>query len=155
MRRRWPEGQDEVFAIGYPSSVSFAEAIVRKQNKEKEEKKMFSIFADATATAAQETSGLSGMIVPIIYLAIIGLVFYFIILRPQKKEQKKMDAMVAALEIGDSVLTTSGFYGVIIDVMDEVVIVEFGSNKNCRIPMKKTAIVEVEKPGSTENAESK
>ncbi|MCR5206725.1 MAG: preprotein translocase subunit YajC [Lachnospiraceae bacterium] len=121
---------------------------------EKKEKKMFRVFADAAA-ATQETSGLNGMIVPIIYLAIIALVFYFVILRPQKKEQKKMDAMVAALEIGDSVLTTSGFYGVVIDVMDEVVIVEFGSNKNCRIPMKKTAIVEVEKPGSAQETESK
>ena len=113
---------------------------------------MFNMFlTDAT----QATGGLSSMIVPIIYLAIIGLVFYFIILRPQKKEQKKMDAMISALEIGDSVLTTSGFYGVVIDVMDEVVIVEFGSNKNCRIPMKKTAIVEVEKPGSAEAEETK
>ena len=33
----------------------------------------------------------------------------------------------------------------LIDIMDEVVIVEFGSNKNCRIPMKKEAIVEIEK----------
>ena len=113
---------------------------------------MFNMFL---TDAAQATGGLSSMIVPIIYLAIIGLVFYFIILRPQKKEQKKMDAMISALEIGDSVLTTSGFYGVVIDVMDEVVIVEFGSNKNCRIPMKKTAIVEVEKPGSAEESESK
>ena len=88
---------------------------------------MFNMFlTDAT----QATGGLSSMIVPIIYLAIIGLVFYFIILRPQKKEQKKMDAMISALEIGDSVLTTSGFYGVVIDVMDEVVIVEFVSNKD-------------------------
>jgi len=116
---------------------------------------MFNVFAEAATAATQETTGLGGMVVPIIYLAVIGIVFYFIILRPQKKEQKKMDAMVAALEIGDSVLTTSGFYGVVIDVMDEVIIVEFGSNKNCRIPMKKTAIVEVEKPGSADNAESK
>ncbi len=113
---------------------------------------MFKMFL---TEAAGETSGLGGMIVPIIYLAIIGLVFYFVIFRPQKKEQKKMDAMISALEIGDSVLTTSGFYGVVIDVMDEVIIVEFGSNKNCRIPMKKTAIVEVEKPGSAEAEETK
>ena len=111
---------------------------------------MYNVFLEATGT-----SSFSGMIVPIIYLAIIGLVFYFVLLRPQKKEQKKMDAMISALEVGDSVLTTSGFYGVVIDVMDEVVIVEFGSNKNCRIPMKKTAIVEVEKPGSAEETESK
>ena len=53
--------------------------------------------------------------------------------------------MVAAVAVGDSILTTSGFYGVVIDMTEDVVIVEFGSNKNCRIPMKKEAIVEVEK----------
>ena len=45
--------------------------------------------------------------------------------------------MLAELAVGDSVVTTSGFYGVVIDITDEDVIVEFGSNKNCRIPMKK------------------
>ena len=52
----------------------------------------------------------------------------------------------ASIAIGDSVLTTSGFYGVIIDMTDDTVIVEFGNNKNCRIPMQKAAIVQVEKP---------
>ena len=46
---------------------------------------------------------------------------------------------------GDSILTTSGFYGVVIGVEDDTVIVEFGNNKNCRIPMKKAAIQEIEK----------
>ncbi|MBR4776422.1 MAG: preprotein translocase subunit YajC [Lachnospiraceae bacterium] len=106
---------------------------------------MYNLFLTATGT---EQGGWSSMIIPIAYLVIIGLVFYFVLLRPQKKQQKQLDAMISALEIGDSVLTTSGFYGVVIDVMDEVVIVEFGSNKNCRIPMKKTAITEVEKPSA-------
>lgn len=48
--------------------------------------------------------------------------------------------------MGDTALTSSGFYGVIIDMTDDTVIVEFGSNKNCRIPMQKQAIVQVEKP---------
>ena len=39
-----------------------------------------------------------------------------------------------------------GFYGVVIDITDDMVIVEFGNNKNCRIPMDKAAIVDVEKP---------
>lgn len=81
------------------------------------------------------------------YIAVIGLLFYFMAIRPQKKQQKQMDALISSLEVGDSVLTTSGMYGVVIDVMDEVIVVEFGNNKNCRIPMKKTAVVEVEKPG--------
>lgn len=82
----------------------------------------------------------------LIYIVIIGAVFYFMAIRPQKKQQKQQDALIASIEIGDSVLTTSGFYGVVIDVMDEVIVVEFGNNKNCRIPMKKTAVTEVEKP---------
>ena len=50
-----------------------------------------------------------------------------------------------SMEVGDVVVTTSGFYGVLIDITDEDVIVEFGSNKNCRIPMRKSAIAQVEK----------
>ena len=78
---------------------------------------------------------------------ILGLMMYFMIYRPQKKQQKKQDELMRSIEIGDSILTTSGFYGVVIDTVDDdVIIVEFGNNKNCRIPMKKAAIVEVEKP---------
>ena len=56
-----------------------------------------------------------------------------------------MSAMLSTLEIGDCVLTSSGFYGIIIDITDDTVIVEFGNNKNCRIPMQKSAISQVEK----------
>ena len=80
--------------------------------------------------------------------------FYFMAIRPQKKQQKQMDALISSLEVGDSVLTTGGFYGVVIDVMDEVIVVEFGNNKNCRIPMKKTAVVEVEKPNKESSSEN-
>ena len=66
--------------------------------------------------------------------------------KKQKKEQKKLQAMLNDLAVGDAVVTTSGFYGVVIDITDDDVIVEFGNNKNCRIPMRKTAITEVEKP---------
>ncbi len=80
----------------------------------------------------------------LIYAVIIGAMWFFF-MRPQKKEQKRMAAMIASLEIGDCVLTTAGFIGVVIDINDDTVIVEFGSNKNCRIPMEKSAIARVEK----------
>ena len=54
--------------------------------------------------------------------------------------------MLSELSTGDTVLTTSGFYGTVIDITDDTVIVEFGSNKNCRIPMQKSAIAALEKP---------
>jgi preprotein translocase subunit YajC len=110
----------------------------------------------AAAGNAGTTPGAGMSIVSmVIYLVIIGAVFYFLLIRPQKKQQKQMDALVSSLEIGDSVLTTAGFYGVVIDVMEEVIVVEFGNNKNCRIPMKKTAVVEVEKPEGATPAETK
>ena len=68
----------------------------------------------------------------VLWLVVIG-VMWFLLMRPQKKEQKRIQQMLASMEVGDTALTTSGFYGVIIDITDEDVIVEFGNNKNCRI----------------------
>ena len=95
-------------------------------------------------TLATQSAGGSWALLILVYAVIFGG-FYFIFLRPQKKEQKRVQAMIADIEVGDTVLTTSGFYGVIIDISDSDVIVEFGSNRNCRIPMQKAAIAQVEK----------
>ena len=99
--------------------------------------------ADGAATGA---NGATSLIMIVGYMVIIIGVMYFVAIRPQKKEQKKQSQMLSALEVGDIVLTTSGFYGTVIDITDDTVIVEFGNNKNCRIPMQNSAIVEAEKP---------
>ena len=100
---------------------------------------MLSILATASSAAA----GWGGMI---LWLVILFAFMYFFMIRPQQKETKKKNLMMAELAVGDTVLTTSGFYGTVIDISDDTVIVEFGSNKNCRIPMQKAAISAVEKP---------
>ena len=89
-------------------------------------------------------------------IMMVGLIaiMYFLMIRPQRKEQKKMQEMLSAMEVGDAVMTTGGFYGIVIDISDEDVIVEFGNNKNCRIPMKREAIASVEKPGQAAAAAS-
>ena len=89
-----------------------------------------------------------GMDGSIVYMVVLFGIMYFLMLRPQKKEQKRLQAMLNDMEVGDSIVTTGGFYGVVIDMTEEDVIVEFGNNKNCRIPMRKQAIAEVEKAGS-------
>ena len=86
----------------------------------------------------------------LIFYAVILGGFWFLLMRPQKKEQKRIQLMLSELAVGDTVLTTSGFYGVIIDITDEDVIVEFGNNKNCRIPMQKAAITQVENANTEE-----
>ena len=95
---------------------------------------------------SSSSSSSGGGLMMIIYLVIIVVFFYFFFIRPQRKEQKEKDTMLSSLEVGDSVLTTAGFYGIVIDITDDTVIVEFGNNKNCRIPMQKSAIVQIEKP---------
>lgn len=94
---------------------------------------------------ADAASGEMSWIIIIAYVAIIIGFMYFIAIRPQKKQEKKQQALMESVEIGDSILTSSGFYGMVIDVTEDTVIVEFGGNKNCRIPMQKAAIVDVEK----------
>lgn len=92
------------------------------------------------------TGGGTSAVVMVGYIIFFCALMYFMAIRPQQKEKKKQQELLSSVAIGDSVLTTSGFYGVIIDMTDDTVIVEFGNNKNCRIPMQKQAIVQVEKP---------
>lgn len=113
-------------------------------------------FLVASATVASETAAVPKSMTTwftLIWIAVLGLLFYFLLFRPQKKQEKKQAELMSSVSIGDSVLTTAGFYGVVIDVMEDIIIVEFGNNKNCRIPMQKRAIVEVEKPESNKPAE--
>ena len=90
------------------------------------------MIASSTAAAGGLSAGLG-----IVWIVVLFGIMYFMMIRPQKKEQKRTQTMLNSMEVGDSVVTTSGFY--------EDVIVEFGNNKNCRIPMRKQAIAEVEK----------
>lgn len=95
------------------------------------------------ATAGANGDAIMTTVLPMILLFAF---MYFIMIRPQQKEQKQKDQMLSELAVGDTVLTTSGFYGTIIDIADDTVIVEFGNNRNCRIPMQKSAVAMVEKP---------
>ena len=89
-------------------------------------------------------SGGSGWMM-IVYVVAFVAIIYFLMIRPSQKQQKRTAAMLQSLEVGDYILTTAGMYGEIIDVTDDDIIVEFGNNKNCRIPMKKEAVAEIQK----------
>ena len=108
---------------------------------------MMNFLSEGADAAAAGGAG-GSLIILVMYIVIIGGAMYFFAIRPQKKEQKRMQALLASLEVGDAVVTTSGFYGVVIAIEEEDCIVEFGNNRNCRIPMRKSAIVEVEKPSA-------
>jgi preprotein translocase subunit YajC len=95
---------------------------------------------------------MSEIMVIIVYIVLIGLMIYFLMVRPQKKQERERKALYDSMAVGDYVCTTSGFYGQIMDIQDDTVIVEFGNNKNCRIAMKRSAIEQVEKAGAASEA---
>ena len=103
----------------------------------------------SSSTGTQASGGSSVMFI-VVYIAIFAAIIYFMMIRPQNKQKAKTALMLSQMEPGDNIMTTSGFYGTILDVVDDsTIIVEFGNNKNCRIPMHKSSVAELEKQVSS------
>lgn len=90
-------------------------------------------------------TGIGSMLSPLLMIGIFTAFMYFLVILPQKKQAKILKNMLKSMKVGDAVITNNGFYGKVVYIKDDDCIVEFGDNKNCRIPMKKTSIVEIEK----------
>ena len=87
-------------------------------------------FPAATSTAV---TGENGEVVPpsfwsqygmIFFLVAIFAIFYFVMIRPQRKRQKEQQAMIAALQKGDKVMTIGGIYGTIDSINETTVILK-------------------------------
>lgn len=90
--------------------------------------------------------GLISMV--LIYGVVIGLM-WFILIRPQKKQQKQITEMQNSVKVGDSVLLNSGMYGKVMDIIGDTLVVEFGLNKSVRIPVLKSTVAKVAEPNLT------
>ena len=89
---------------------------------------------------------MQGMGFIVIYIVFFAALIYFTSIRPQKKERQKQQEMLSSVAVGDTILTTSGFYGVIIDMTDDTVIIEVAATKLLYPNAQKVMIVQVEKP---------
>lgn len=69
------------------------------------------------------------MIVSLAPMVLIIVVFYFMLIRPQRKKEKESKAMLAALKKGDRICTIGGIYGTIASIKDDVLTVEVGDAK--------------------------
>jgi len=96
-----------------------------------------------TQTAADATSGNSwmSMLITIVPLAGMLVVFYFLLIRPEKKRAKKEKEMRENLQVADEVVTIGGIIGRVLSIQEETIVVETGSDRN-RIRVLKTAIAE-------------
>jgi len=73
----------------------------------------------------------------------IGVIFYFLLIRPQQKQRKEHQALIAAVKSGDKVVTSSGIHGMIANVKEQTVILKIADN--VKIEIDKAAITIVEK----------
>ena len=89
-------------------------------------------------------TGTESMVSLFFTLALMVVLLYFMIYRPQKKQEKKDAAMRNSLEIGDQVTTIGGVIGRVVAIKDDTFVLETGSDR-VRIRFTKTAIGSVEK----------
>lgn len=90
-----------------------------------------------------------------VYLVFLFGFMYFTVIRPQRKRQKAIQQLQSSVSVGDSVTTTGGIYGKVVDIVNDIVILELGTNKSVRVPFQKNAIMGVEEPNLTISKEEK
>lgn len=98
------------------------------------------------AQAAQQNAGAEGFNM-LITLALIIVIFYFVVIRPQRKQQKELKERQDSLRIGDEVITSSGIYGTIRSVKDDTVRLEIASGTI--ITIAKSVIVQTQPKATT------
>lgn len=84
-------------------------------------------------------NGTFGMI---LYFAVIIGVFYFLLIRPQKKREKEQKNLLNSIKKGDQIITIGGFYGKVVSVKEDVVTIMMGDNK---VKLEKSAVKTVTK----------
>lgn len=106
---------------------------------------------EAAPAPAGQPGGMGGMLVPMILMFVI---FYFVLIRPQRKQQKELEAKRNALQIGDDVVTVGGIHGRVTNKTDRTVTVKVADNT--KIKFEKSAISQVfpnnkDKPAEAES----
>ena len=104
-----------------------------------------------TATNANNPLSLLGMFLPIVLLVVV---FYFLMYRPQKKQEKEVASMRDNLSIGDEISTNGGLIGRVVKIKDDIITIETGSDKT-RLKIFKWAVRSVEIPANEVDKEDK
>jgi preprotein translocase subunit YajC len=83
-------------------------------------------------------------------LLFIGIIFYFLLIRPQQKQRKEHQTLLTALKTGDKIITSSGIHGIISNVKERTFTIKVADN--VKVEFDKTAIVCMDRGGSEESS---
>ncbi len=112
---------------------------------------MLRVFAEPAADAAATTApgqvaGPMEMIMSFLPMILLILVFYFILIRPQRKKDKENREMLANLKVGDNITTIGGIVGTISKIKDEKIVIEIGTKTEKQLmTLERWAVRSVEK----------
>ncbi len=87
-----------------------------------------------------QTSG-GGQYMFFVTLGLVFLIFYFLLIRPQRKEQKEREALIATVKKGDKIITIGGLHGMVTLTKDRTVVMKV--DENCKIEISRSAIATV------------
>ena len=90
---------------------------------------------------ASGTGGFGGFLIP---LGLMFAIMYFMVIMPQQRQRKKMQAMLAELKAGDKIVTSGGIYGTINGIDGDSVILKISSEPQVKIRIARAAIAQVE-----------
>ena len=112
---------------------------------------IFNLYA--TSTGGADLAG-GGSTFTIVWLVIMVALFYFMLIRPQKKKEKADRQLRASLQAGDKIVTIGGVIGVVVNVKDDRVVMETGADQ-VRIELAKWAISSNETAAEAAQAKAK
>jgi preprotein translocase subunit YajC len=100
--------------------------------------------------ATPAAPGGASLLQPVLLMAVIFGIFWFLIIRPQQKQEKARRAMLEALKKKDRVLTSGGILGSVADLRDDEVTVRISENPDVKIRVRRSAVVEILKDSADE-----
>ncbi len=90
-------------------------------------------------TATAEAGGMAAIISTILPFALLILVMYFLIIRPQRKKEKETQTMRNNIQVGDIIVTIGGIEGIVVNIKEDTLLLESGDNRN-KIRVKRWAV---------------
>ena len=108
--------------------------------------------AGGAASGGGLFSSSNPVMIIVVYCVALVVIMYFLSVRPTQKREKKLAEMRNSVVVGDSIITNSGFYGKVVDMTYDCLIVEFGLNKGVRVPVAKTEIYGKAEPNMSNEA---
>ncbi len=105
---------------------------------------------DVVAVQAQAGPAQQSPLISIMPIAVIFVIFYFLLIRPQKKNQQEHAKMLTELKKNDEVVTSGGIYGTIVNLQDDVITLRI--DEGIKIKVQKSAVARLKKPQVVESA---